>query len=113
MSVHADENVVMRVYAHAATIIDKLELAGPWVNDPRYVKKLTSHNGLGEGRYRDATGAYRFFFKFGRLNGERVVLFADGDRKTSDDFRPARYRRAEQAVDAAFDEFGVVHADEW
>jgi hypothetical protein len=114
MSAHSDMTVLIeRVHPHFADIVDRLELVGPRVDNEKIVKKLKGHHGLGEGRYRDSSGAYRFFFAFGRLGGQRVVVFTDGDRKTRDDFRPERYRRAERATGAAFDEHGVVVANDW
>jgi hypothetical protein len=113
LDVHRDETVVMRVYAQFLFTVDKLELLGPRVDDPRKIKKLEGYDGLGEARYNDNSGAYREFFKFGRLGGQKVVVFADGDRKTSNDFRRSRYDRADRTLDAAFTEHGITHARDW
>lgn len=110
---HDDSNVFMRVYAHLMDTVDKLELAGPR-SDPKWAKKIRGHGGLGEARFNDSNSrAFRSFFKFGRLNGRPVVLFADGDSKTSDDFLPARYERASRKVDAAMAANGIVPAQDW
>jgi hypothetical protein len=110
---HEDYNVFQRVYGHLLDTVDKLELVGPRI-DPKWGKKLRGCNGLGEARYNDSgSRAFRSFFKFGRLNGQRVVLFADGDSKTSDDFLPVRYVRAGRLVDEAMAAHGIVLAQDW
>jgi hypothetical protein len=109
---HLDPNVFMRVYAHFVNIVDKIELSGPHA-DAKWVKKLEGYGGLGEARYNDGTGAYRMFFKFGRLGLEPVAVFADGDRKNSDDFPPERYEKALRLVDACLESEGVDEAKDW
>jgi hypothetical protein len=109
---HGDWNVVMRVYAHFLDTVDKLSLVGPLV-DPKWVKKLRGFDGLGETRFNDISGAYRCFFKFGRLGGQPVILFADADSKTSDDFLQRRYERADRLLDQAMADHGIVFARDW
>ena len=112
-TLHGDPAVFLRVYEHLMDRVNRLELAGPRVDNIRLIRKLHDHNGLGEAKYKDGSGAYRAFFKFGSLNGTKVVIFADGDRKTSDNFSVSRFLRAERLVDEAFDVFGVQHSKEW
>jgi hypothetical protein len=113
MSCHNDMNVVMRVYAHLMDTIDKLEAAGPSI-DRKWAKPLKGFDGLSEARYNDATSrAYRSFFKFGRLDGRRVVVFADGDSKTTGDFLQTRYERAGRILDEAMAEAGIRAARDW
>ena len=109
MSCHDDNRAFMRVYAHFLHAVDKIELAGPHA-DPKWVEKLRGGSGLWKVNYNDDTGAYRMFFKFGRRNGQRVAVFADGDRKTRDDFTPERYEKAERRVDACLSGEGVTEA---
>jgi hypothetical protein len=113
MNLHADHNVFLRVYNRLMDRVDRLELVGPRVDDERKVRKLHHHNGLGEAKCRDDSGAYRAFFKFGCWKGHKVIVFADGDYKTRDNFSDSRLDRAERAVDAAFAAFGVEHSMEW
>ena len=113
MSCHSDENVVMRVYLHLMHTIDMLEAVGPGV-DRKWAKPLKGFAGLGEARYNDSTSrAYRSFFKFGRWSGQRVVVFADGDSKTTSDFLKTRYERADRILDAAMTAEGILPAREW
>ena len=110
---HGDNTVVNAVINHFKMIAAKIEAAGPYV-DPKFVKKLDAHDGLGEGRYNQGRGpAWRFFFKFGTLNGKRVAVFADMDSKSRHDFSHARYRKASQRVDAAFEGEGVKRNKAW
>ncbi len=109
LACHNDNNAVMRVVAHFGNCVDKIELAGPH-SDPKWVERLKGGGGLWKVNYDDNTGAYRMFFKFGRRGSQRVALFADGDRKTRNDFTADRYERAERQVDACMTAEGVVEA---
>jgi hypothetical protein len=109
---HGDPNVFLRVFTHLMDTIDKLELVGPRT-DRKWAKKLRGFDGLGEVRYNDNAGAFRAFFKFGRRNGQPVIVFADGDSKTADDFLHTRYERADRAIDEAMAAHGIVFARDW
>ncbi len=110
---HDDQKVFLRVYAHMTDMIDKLELAGPAV-DRKWAKKLRDHDGLGEIRYNDGgSRAFRAFFRFGRQGARRVIVFGDGDSKTSDDFSRERYERANRLILEEMDEHGITTAQDW
>jgi hypothetical protein len=104
---------MLRVYSHVMHSIDQLESVGPRI-DRKWAKPLKGFDGLSEVRYNDsASRAYRAFFKFGRLDGRRVVVFADGDSKTDDDFLPARYTKADRILDEAMAGAGITSARDW
>ena len=109
---HNDPDVFERVHTHMMDIVDKLELAGPLAG-ARLVTKLKGFEGLGEARYNDPTGAYRAFFKFGRLGSQPVVLLGDGDKKTNPDFPQSRYKTANRRLDAQMARFGIAFARDW
>ena len=111
---HPDKRAFVRVYAHFMNCVDKIEIAGPLAGT-KWVEKLKGkeHRDLGKVNYDDSVGAFRFFFKFGTLNGRPVAVFADGDYKTSDDFRPERYERALRTVEACLAANGVKEAQVW
>ena len=115
---HPDYRVFLRVFAHFTDCVDKIEIAGPLAaarSGHKWIEKLSGaqHRGLGKVNYNDSVGAFRFFFKFGTLNGRPVVVFADGDYKTSEDFRPARYLRALRLVEECMAKNGVEEAHLW
>jgi len=98
--------------------VDKIEIAGPLAaagSGHKRIEKLTGrrHRGLGKVNVNDSAGAFRFFFKFGTLNGRPVVVFADGAYKTSDDFLPERYLRALRLVEECMTKNGVEEAHPW
>jgi hypothetical protein len=115
---HRDPQVLMRTVNHLGKGVDRLETAGPLAASGagnKWVDKLTGnrYRGLGKVNYDDDVGAFRFFFKFGVLGAQPVVIFGDGDYKTDDDFRPERYERALRQVEQCMEHNGVRDVKAW
>src|SRR3989304_4213796 len=65
-----DQAALVRVMSSFSFIFQKLEIAGPRVGEPD-IKKLIATQGMWEARVKDPTGAYRMFFRFGRIRDRR------------------------------------------
>ena len=87
-------------------IFQKLELAGPRVGEPD-IKKLVATDDLWEARVKDATGAYRMFFGFGRVGHRRVVAVAYGRKKSEQNFPRSVIDLAQRKVNAYLADLGA------
>jgi len=87
-------------------IFQKLEIAGPRVGEPD-IKKLTATDDLWEARVKDPTGAYRMFFRFGRIDRRRIVAVAYGRKKSEQSFPRPVIDLAQRKVNAFLAELGA------
>lgn len=81
ISCTTDQAALARVMSSFSFIFQKLEIAGPRVGEPD-IKKLVATQGLWEARVKDPTGAYRMFFRFGRIGDRRIAAVAHGRKKS-------------------------------
>ncbi len=101
-----DQAALARVMSSFNFIIQKLAIAGPRVGEPE-TKKLTATNDMWEMRVKDATGAYRMFYRFGKVGGRRVVAVAYGRKKSEQNFPRSVIDLAQRKVDAYLAELGA------
>jgi hypothetical protein len=109
-----DQAALARVMSNFNFIIQKTEIVGPRVGEPD-IKKLTATNQLWEMRVKDPTGAYRMFFRFGKVAGHRVAAVAYGRKKSENDFPRSVIDLAQRKADAFLTELGAdgfVDADD-
>ena len=101
-----DQAALGRVMSKCNFIIQKLELAGPTVGEPD-IKKLIATDQMWEMRVKDPTGAYRIYFRFGKIGNERIVAVAYGRKKSGQDFPRSVIDLAQRKVDAYLGELGA------
>lgn len=101
-----DQAALARVMSSFSMIFQKLEIAGPRVGEPD-IKKLTATDDLWEARVKDPTGAYRMFFRLGRIDGRRIVAVAYGRKKSEQTFPRSVIDLAQRKVDAFLAELGA------
>lgn len=101
-----DQAALARVMSSFNFIFQKLAIAGPHVGEPD-IKKLTATDELWEARVKDATGAYRMFFRFGKRNGRRIVGIAYGRKKSEQNFPRSVIDLAQRKADAYLAELGA------
>lgn len=87
-------------------IFQKLEIAGPRVGEPD-IKTLVATDEMWEGRVKDRTGAYRMIFRFGKVDGRRLVAVAYGRKKSEQQFPRSVIDLAQKRVDAFLAELGA------
>jgi len=101
-----DQAALARVMSSFSLIFQKLEIAGPRVGEPD-IKKLIATVELWEARVKDPTGAYRMFFRFGRIGDRRIAAVAYGRKKSRQAFPRSVIDRTQRKVDAFLAELGV------
>jgi len=106
MNCTTDEAAAARVMSAFNFIIQKLHIAGPRAGEPD-IKKLIATNDLWEMRVKDPTGAYRMFFRFGKVRGQRIVAVAHGRKKSEQNFARSVIDLAQRKADAYLAELGA------
>ena len=109
-----DQAALGRVMSNFNFIIQKIEIAGPTVGEPD-IKKLIATDQLWEMRVKVPTGAYRMFFRFGKVAGHRIAAVAYGRKKSENDFPRSVIDLAQRKADAFLTERGAdgfVDADD-
>lgn len=101
-----DQAALARVMSSFSLIFQKLEIAGPRVGEPD-IKKLIATVELWEARVKDPTGAYRMFFRFGRIGDRRIAAVAYGRKKSRQAFPRSVIDLTQRKVDAFLAELGV------
>lgn len=106
MNCTTDQAALARVMSSFNFIIQKLQIAGPRVGEPD-IKKLIATNQMWEMRVKDPSGAYRMFFRFGKVANRRVVAVAYGRKKSEQNFPRSVIDLAQRKVDAHLAELGA------
>lgn len=71
------------------------------------IKKLVATQGLWEARVTDPTGAYRMFFRFGRIGDRRIAAVAHGRKKSGQSLPRSVIDVTQRKVDAFLAELGA------
>ena len=106
LSCSTDQAAFARIASGFSLIFQKLQIAGPRVGEPD-IKKLIATDELWEIRVKDPTGAYRMFFRFGKIGGQRIVAVAYGRKKSEQNFPRSVIDQAQRKVDAFLAELGA------
>src|SRR3989304_447807 len=106
ISCTSDQAALARVMSSFSFIFQKLEIAGPRVGEPD-IKKLIATQGMWEARAKDSTGAYRMFFRFGRIGDRRIAAVAHGRKKSGQGLPRSVIDLAQRKVDAFLAELGA------
>lgn len=106
ISCTTDQAALARVMSSFSFIFQKLEIAGPRVGEPD-IKKLVATQGMWEARVKDPTGAYRMFFRFGRIGDRRITAVAHGRKKSEQSLPRSVIDLAQRKVDAFLAELGA------
>lgn len=106
-----DQAALARVMSAFSFIFQKLEIAGLRVGEPD-IKKLVATDQMWEARVKDSTGAYRMFFRFGKVGGRRVVAVAYGRKKSEQNFSRSVIDLAQKRVNAFLAELGADGFDD-
>ena len=101
-----DQVALARVMSSFSLIFQKLEIAGPRVGEPD-IKKLIATQGMWEARVKDPTGAYRMFFRFGRIEDRRIAAVAHGRKKREQSLPRSVIDLAQRKVDSFLAELGA------
>lgn len=106
MSCTTDQAAFTRIASHFSLIFQKLQIAGPRVGEPD-IKKLIATDEIWEIRVKDPTGAYRMFFRFGKIGRQRIVAVAYGRKKSEQNLPRSVIDQAQRKVDAFLAELGA------